>query len=1252
MLLSTAVRPLSSPEPNPGSNSESSPEPASEPGFEPGFEPNSGPGFESGFKSGFESAGQNFEPVELIPDRPRSSGDLETTECAWVFAPAGEHGPTAVLAAFLVVLYKWTGQSGLLLDVELAGRAGALSVRVDPAATAAQLLTAAAYQALRHTAVRFSDRLESSLGDADVVLCSRDAELRVGYRAGLFEADTAARLAEHVRRALDQRQRPVRAVELTGEDERALILGRFNDTARPYPADTGVHRLFEEQARRTPSALAISWSDRRLTYSELDGRADALCGALRATGVRPGDLVALRTGRTPALVIGALAILKAGAAYLPIDPDYPPGRVEFLLTDSRARVLVTDSPLDFAFDGTVLDPAATAAPQGPPPPDLPAETAVAYLCYTSGTTGRPKGVRITHRNVVRLVRGVGYAELGPHTRILATGSISFDASTFELWATMLNGGSLHLVDNDVILSARALGEQLRAQRISTLWITAPLFNQLVEQDPAVFQPLREVFTGGDVLSPAHVAKALAACPELILINAYGPTENGTYSLTYQLERSVDYRHRLAGIPIGSPIANSTAYVLDPDGGLCPIGVPGELCFGGDGVAAGYLDRPELTEEKFVPDPFTGGRMYRSGDLGRWRSEGVLEFLGRRDQQVKVRGYRIELGEVENVLLGHPGVAEAAVTAHPRPGGDKYLCGYYVARRPVAGLRAHLERLLPAHAVPSYLIELAELPLHRSGKLDRSRLPEPDGVQLLAGVEHVAPRTETERVVLELAESALGMAGIGLHHDLRSLGADSLTATLLAGAVAERLGRQLPVSAVLRSGSLARLAERVSLAEPVTVPVIEPAEEAAGYPLTPQQRQLYLEQLKDPAAVQYNLPVLLRLPADTEVDRLASALRRLTEQHEALRTCFVLDAGQPRQRIEPTIDLPLQVIEADQPTTPVVRPFVLDRAPLWRAELRRTEQHLELRWELHHLITDGFSLQILLTDLAALYAGQPVAEPAVRYRDYATWLAGPAGAARAEGQRGHWQRVFATAPVRADLPLPIARPPLRMPAGEVLDFDLGPSRTAALRELARSQDVTLFAVLAAGYGIVLAGLTQSSDVVLGTPVSGRTAPGLHRTVGMLANTVCLRSTADPDLPFAGYLHQVARAAEEAFAHQDFPFAEVVAMVTPERDYSRTPLFDALIALHSNRYLQVDFAGHGVHVNLEPTGQSAFDSNLQIYETGDTLRVSWQYSSLLRRSEVERWRENLLHVLDTAVAEPTSPLAGLAPRTRTAAFDFDL
>jgi len=1160
-----------------------------------------------------------------------------------------------VLAAFAVLLYKYTGQSELLLDVQLAGEAGALALTIDPELPGGQLPVSAGYGPIRHTPVRFTDQPPGELAGADLVLHA-GAELRIGYRTGLFSPSTGSGLLEHLRRVLAQQHQPIRTVRLADEHDQALILDRFNDTTRPYPADVPVHRLFSEQVRRAPDALAVSWRDQRISYAQLDERAERLAGALRAAGVRPGDLVALRTGRTPSLVVSVLAILQAGAGYLPIDPDYPQGRVEFLLADSRVRVLVTDSPLDATFDatfdGTVLDPATAASPVElvePVVPDLATDQAVAFLCYTSGTTGRPKGVRVTHRNIVRLVRGVEYSDLGPHTRLLLTGSISFDASTFELWATLLNGGSLHLVGTDVLFSAAALRAELVAEHISSLWLTAPLFNQIVEQDPAAFAPLRELYTGGDVLSPPHVAKVLAACPDLVLINAYGPTENGTYSLTHRIERAgFDDR---AAIPIGRPIANSTAYLLDPDGNLCPVGVPGELYFGGAGVAAGYLDRDELTAEKFLADPFRGGRMYRSGDLGRFRPDGTLDFLGRRDQQVKVRGFRIELGEVENVLLGHPDVADAAVTARPRPSGaDKYLCGYYVARRPVTGLRAYLQRLLPAHAVPAYLIELPELPLHASGKLDRARLPEPEAAQLVTGTDYLAPRDEFEQTLVELAENALAMVGIGMQHDLRELGSDSLTATLLAGGLAERLGRQVPVSQVLHAGSLAELADLVRHADAAAAPAIPAAGEADSYPVTPQQRQLYLEQLKDPSAVHYNVPVSVQLPSGTDPDRLVGAVRRLAEQHEALRSCFVLDGSEVRLRIEPAITLPVPVI--DEPGSgPDVRPFELDRAPLWRAELRRSAGRLRLRLELHHLIVDGFSLQVLLTDLAALYADQPVARQGVRYRDYASWLAGPGGAELRERQRGYWQQVFAVPPQRADLPLAALRPPLRPLAGDVLNFDLGRSRTSALRELARSQGVSLFAVLAAAHGVVLARLTGSADVQLGTPVSGRTAPGLHRTVGMLANTVCLRLTVAAESSFTDYLHSVARTAEDAFAHSDLPFSDVVELADPRRDYRRTPLFDALIALHSSRYLHADFAGHGVDVTLEPTGQSAFDLNMQIFQTGDSLRVAWHYSStLLRRTGMEQWREDFLHVLDTVLADPATPVGAFT--AVAAAFDFDL
>ncbi|PKT71602.1 non-ribosomal peptide synthetase [Streptomyces populi] len=1200
-------------------------------------------------------AGEDGDAVLLVTDRPRTresaSGPLRTLRVP------GAGGPTA-LAALAVLLHRHTGQLRLLLDIGTAeDGAGSLTLTVHPDEPVAALL--ARTERVRPqgpptgTAVRYADTPGPVPDGPCELFLTRDGEdLLLGYRASLFEDATAARLADRLRLIGDfLTSRPTARtgdVELLAEGELDQVVGSFNDTARPYPDTATIHGLFAEQARLTPEAVALDWRSERLTYRQLDLRSDELARRVVAAGAAPGDRVALRTGRTPDFVVGALAVLKAGCAYLPLEPDYPAERAAWLLADSSVRVLVAagDLPTDLAFEGTVLAPGPEAADEDAAPGTVAVPVAahdLAYVCYTSGTTGKPKGVEVVHRNVVRLVKGADYVRFGPDVRILPTGSIVFDANTFEMWGALLNGGSLRLVDSDTVLDASLLGRELAEHRITTMWLTSPLFNQLVEQDASIFRPLRELVVGGDALSSAHIGKVMDACPGVTLVNGYGPTENTTFSVTHRLDRS-----DLGRIPIGRPIANSTAYVLDERGRPCPVGVPGELCLGGAGVARGYLGRPELTAERFVPDPFgpEGARLYRSGDLARWRPDGVIEFLGRRDFQVKVRGFRVEPAEVEAAMLAHPDVAEAIVVARSRPGkGDKHLCGYYAGPRPPEprDLRDLLAAELPGHMVPSYLVPLPALPLNHSGKVDRSRLPDPDGAHLLSGADHVAPSTEDERTVVELAERALGISGIGVHHDLRDLGADSLTATLIAVGLQERLGRHFPVSAVLRAGTPARIVELLREAGSGPGHSVPAAPERETYPLTPQQRQLYFEQAKDPRAVHYNVPIGLDLPADTDPERLARALSGLAECHEALRTRFVVEGGEVRQRVEPGIDAEVRVL--DGPPGPVeefVRPFDLERTPLWRADVHRTPTGVTLRMDLHHIVVDGFSLAPLLEDLAALYAGGSPRPPTPRYRDYAVWLTGPAGTALRAAQQPHWQKVFAEPLDRTDLPTDTARPALRELDGDVVEFEIDTELTAGLRRLAREHGVTLFAVLASAYGVLLAALKGTRDVTLGTPVSGRTAPGLHRTVGMFANTVVLRGTAEPDLPFDVFLRRFAEAAEDAFAHQDFPFEDLVAQAAPVRDYSRTPLFDALVALHSGRYLTVDFQGARVPLRLEQTGQAVFDLDLQVHEVAGSLRVAWRYASgLLRRDTVGAWRDDFVRLLDAVAADPSATLGTLLP-----------
>jgi len=1251
--------------------------------------------------------------VDLITDHPRTAAGARPKLAAEVGLPPalvaavaaiGVPPEAVLLAAFGVLLYKYTGQDELVI-----GLTGDRAVRlpVDPSQPFAALLTHAD-DALAHGAladpepapspctVRFVDAVP--FGD-DVTSSHLEwgnstssppvgLEVALGVRAGgggawvvvdggLFDRGTGERMAAHLRRILEQvTARPALAagaVDLVTDQERALILGQFNATARPYPRDATIHGLFSEQARRAPDAVAVTCGRQRLTYREMEERSDRLAGRLRAAGVRVGEPVGLLVPRSPQTVLASLAVLKAGGAYLPIDQDCPPERAAYLLADSGARVLVTASDED-GVPGADLRGEWTISPIEAGKWSIhpmkgaagAASTRPAYVIYTSGTTGRPKGVQVSHRSVVRLVRNTDYLRLSAGTRVLATCAPVFDVATFELWGPLLNGGSLHLVPNDVILSAAALGRAVVEQGITTMWLTSPLFNQLVEQDPTIFRPLRELLVGGDVLSPRHVGKVLAACPAVTLINGYGPTENTTFSTTHVVTGD-----DLERIPIGRPIANSTAYVIDRDGLLCPIGVPGELCLGGDGLASGYLGRPELTAAAFVPNPFAGGApMYRSGDVARWRPDGVLEFFGRRDHQVKVRGFRIELGEIEHTMLEHLSVREAVVVAGPAPdragAGDRRLRGYYVADPglPVHELRAHLRRVLPEHMVPSHLVELPAMPLNRSGKVDRGRLPEPPDARTgsEAGTEageQVAARDDVERTLVRLAERALGVRDLSVRQDLRDLGADSLTATLIAAGSEAALGSALPVSRILREATVERIAGWLRESGERAAPAIPAAPELDSYPLTPQQQRLYVEQCKDETAVHYNVPVTVELPASTDVGRLLAALQRLTERHDALRTEFVFDGAQVRQRVLPAVPAPVRVVEHELVAARFVRPFDLGHAPLWRAAVHRSAQRVRLLLDLHHIVTDGVSLAVLLDELGALYAGESLPPAGPRYRDYAHW-AGGAERVRLRASHGeHWAGVFAGAAPATDLPLDFPRPAIRALDGGAVQFDLGRERATALRGLARRHDVTLFAVLAAAYCALLARLTGSPEVTVGTPVSGRTAPGLDRAVGMFANTVCLRAVAGPGLAFDEFLRDVARTAQDAVAHQEYPLQDLVAMVAPRRDYGRTPLFDSLIALHSARYLRAEFAGRTVPLRLEWNGKAVFDLNLQVYETAGSLTASWQYASLLlRRDTVHGWRDALIDLIDTVLRDPHTRVGELLPhgtgatRTPVPDLEFDL
>ncbi|MFF1359088.1 amino acid adenylation domain-containing protein [Streptomyces sp. NPDC058297] len=1204
-----------------------------------------------------------------------------------------------VVAAWSALLHHHSNQQEvsfrLLQDGE---RRGVVGISVDPVGTVENLLAATAEaldapqpdqadtEALPVLIHRSGAGADSPAFPAALTLVLEDTAdgtvLSLWHDPAESRPDAVARHAQHLANILaaaaDSPQTKVRDLDPLCPAERTRLLEDLNDTARDYPNDTRVERLFVEQAQATPHQPAVVHGSTTLTYAEVHRRSALLAQLLREGGLRPTEPVALLLPRTPDLVVAALAVLMAGGVYLPVDPDYPTDRIAYLIEDSGSRrLLTTDGLIDRfgqllgraeAHDHVIaVDRLDWSREPAPGKDRVSADSsAAAYLMYTSGTTGRPKGVAVPHRGIVRLVRNVDYVRLDTSTRMAQVGATGFDASVWEIWGALLCGGTLHILDRDTFLDVEELKRALKEQAITTAFFTSALFNQLADEDPTAFRPLRELLVGGDVLSTKHVRSVLRANPGLTLTNGYGPTENVVFSTFHRVAEPIGAR-----VPIGRPLPNTTAYVLNQDRQLLPVGIPGELYVGSEGMALGYHGRPELTERAFVPSPFRPGELlYRTGDRVRLLPDGSIDFLGRTDHQVKVRGFRVEPGEVEAALLAHPGVRAAVVLARRRPdSSDSYLCAYVSGDAALSPeqVRGDLEPVLPSHMVPAHVVVMPVLPLTANGKVDRAALPEPEPSVTERDPKHRRPpHDEVEHALVELWEDVLGIRGIGVDDSLDELGGSSLSATRLAARVRRRFGVACPVSAVLAARTVAALADFVRTAHRAEPDVEGPRRGLATErtPLSPQQKGIYIEQVKDPSGTEYNLPILVDFPGPVDACLLRAALAELVTRHEVLRTDIaVTDDGQPFQRVHDELPVVLEEAElapAEDPdawTEGWIRAFDPHHAPLWRAVLLRHAAGTRLVLDVHHLLTDGYSLALLIGEWATLMRGEQPADVDLTYRDFAQWASGPEGRQLSENQRAFWSETFADQPKAPDLPTDLPRPPVRRTEGDHLPFSFGVERSRAVRELARAEGRTAFHVLLAAYAAFLGRVSGSNDVTVGTPFSGRHLPGVDRAQGMFVNTVCLRVRAAPEESFRTHLRAVAERAVDAADHQDHPFDAIVSLAG-DRDYSRHPVFDTLFAVQDTGLHQVDFLGGHPHWSPEATRRTIFDLNLQIDDAPEGFTARWAYATgLFLRPTVEMFRDEFLAVLDAALADPDAPLTALGrtsapePHVPELALDFD-
>ncbi len=1084
----------------------------------------------------------------------------------------------------------------------------------------------------------------------------------VTYNADLFDNATAHRMAVHfqnlLRAALAEPDAPLQRIDMIDDDERRLLLRDWNDTGFDFGPPPALHRLVEAAAARDPHAPALRFGEEALCYADLEGRANRLAAALRARGARPGSRVGVCLDREPAMVATLLAALKNGAAYVSLDPAYPAQRLALILQDACPIVVVTRQDLvDRLPSGSPALPLETLEDQGPDFAAAPvAPQQMAYLLFTSGSTGRPKGVAIPHAAAARMVQWAGTVfDRHELSGVLAATSINFDLSVFELFVPLTHGGAVVLARD-----ALALPELPQRDRV-TLVNTVPSAMAELLRLEAIPTSVRTVNLAGEAL-PRHTTRALYALPHVQKVyNLYGPSEDTTYS-TFTLV-DVDGSDAPA---IGRPIANTRAYVADPSLRLAARGAPGELLLAGAGLGRGYLNRPALTAERFIPDPFgeePGGRLYRTSDLARWRPDGELAYLGRTDFQVKLRGFRIELGEIEARLGALAEISDAAVVVREDRTDLPRLIAYATAKQGAAvdpaDLRAALRTSLPDYMVPEAVVILEALPLTPNGKLNRKALsnaaeyaPERDGQ-----VDLTPPRTPEEGALVEIWTEVLDREQVGVHDDFFALGGHSLLATRVVARARDRLGVELPVRDLFEVPTVAELADRVLSARSRERPPIQPIDRDQPLPLSfAQQRLWFLDQL-EPGSAQYHISGALRLAGPLDAAAFHAALEAIVARHETLRTVFAEEHGEPRQIIAESVSVALPIVDlcglpaaarelelTRQVNGAARRPFDLARGPLLRAALfRHAAGEHALSVAMHHIVSDGWSLETLIRELTAVYAarihGLDLEAPPlpIQYAEYAAWQRRWLADKAMQRQLDYWKKQLAGLPERLALLTDRAPSPMGSNRGAMADFTLEAETGNGLASLSREVGATPFMTFLAGLGVLLSRYSRQDDLAIGTPIAGRVDTALEPLIGLFVNTLVIRVQPDARLSFRTLLAQVRHTALEAYACQDAPFERLVEELQPQRSLSHTPLFQVMLAVLNPSAARLETPGLRLSPLPVETTSAKFDQNWTLAPQGQTWRGSLEYSvELFEQATIQRMIGHFQNVLRAVSAEPDTPL----------------
>ncbi len=1126
--------------------------------------------------------------------------------------------------------------------------------------------------------------VDSGISKFDITLFLEDSKQgligAVEYNTDLFKPETIARMLGHFQTLLegiitDPEQEISNLPLLTATEMRQFV--EWNDTQFEYP-QACIQELFEAQVERTPDAVAVVFEGESLTYRELNQQANQLAHYLRGLRVEAETLVGICLERSLNMIVALLAILKAGGAYLPLDPAYPKERLAYMLEDSQVSLLLTQQHLvetlppsnarAICLDGDSEIPAGESEENlaiASTPDNL------AYVIYTSGSTGKPKGVLITHRNVVRLFSATqSWFNFDRRDVWTLFHSYAFDFSVWEIWGALLYGGRLIVVPFWVSRSPDAFYQLLCQQQVTVLNQTPSAFRQLMQAEASLGVAkelaLRLVIFGGEALELPSLKPWFERHGDQMpqLINMYGITET-TVHVTYRPLAIAD-TNETASV-IGHPIPDLQVYLLDRYKQFVPLGVPGEIYVGGAGLARGYFNRPDLTEEKFISNPFSnqpGARLYKTGDLARYLSDGNIEYLGRIDNQVKIRGFRIELGEIEAVLDQHPEVKQAVVVARQDESGDKRLVAYVVADGnaiAICQLREYLQQKLPEFMVPSAIVLMDAFPLTPNGKIDRRTLPPPNFSPIELDDNFAPPTTPIQELLSGIWQQILGIEKIGIHDNFFTLGGHSLLATQVISQVKKAFQIELPLRRLFESPTIASFSQLVEQAIKKGAELISPPIERVSrdrvLPLSfSQQRLWFLHQL-EPNSAAYNGATVVQLKGTLDVTALEKSLNEIVRRHEVLRTCFSVVEGQPVQQIMPDLSVNLAIAnlenlppnEREQAIQQLIeenaqQPFDLSKAPLMRFALLQlsTEEHI-LLLSLHHIISDAWSAGIFIKEIGQFYQSfstgknPSLPELTIQYADFAVWQQQWLQGEILDSQLNYWKQQLDGAKTVLELPTDKPRSLSLSSLGTKYSFSLSPELSQSLQSLSQREGATLFMTLMAVFNTLLYRYTGQDDILVGSPIANRNRHETEGLIGFFANTLVWRTKLSNNLSFRELIQQVREFSLGAYAHQDLPFEKLVAELQPERHLTHSPLFQAWFVLQNTPMPTLELEGIKLSLLEAGSGMVRHDLKLEVANVEAGLECFFEYKTdLFAAASIERMAKLFETLLTSVVEQPDRKL----------------